>query len=119
MTERLSVIRRTPISVPVRCAAIVLAIVDDEVTPGLSELILGYSEWMFDRHDTAAGTSSVERTNGYTRSAIADALARGFFIRSGPVSPKVLGRVPACFNHVCGSLDQRGARLTHRDETLS
>ena len=71
-----------------------------------------YEYRLFDRFDSATGTSSMARTTGYTCTAIANLLLNQDFHQAGVIPPEMLGESQPCFEKILAYLRERRVAVT-------
>ncbi len=73
---------------------------------------------LYDRTDTATGTSSMARTTGYTCTAMARLVTGGHFKEVGISPPEVVGRDQGCYDRIMADLEARGVKYHQKVEQL-
>lgn len=62
---------------------------------------------LLDKYDTAAKTSSMARTTGYTCTAAVNLISKGLFTNKGVFPPELVGKNKECFDFVMEYLKER------------
>ncbi|MFT5723681.1 MAG: lysine 6-dehydrogenase [Bacteroidia bacterium] len=59
---------------------------------------------LYDEYDVSTKTSSMARCTGYTATAAVELILKGLFTDKGVFPPELVGKHPACFDHVLNYL---------------
>jgi lysine 6-dehydrogenase len=70
---------------------------------------------MIDYFDTAAQTSSMSRTTGYTCTAAVNAFAEGLFNEKGVFPPELVGKNEKCFDYILNYLRERNVKWIRKE----